>query len=152
MALAGRVPAADGQVTGQVLVPDGLVANGRHFGLTLGIGKRHLKQLFEIDLAEVSAGTDLQPDVLGGGGDGRDLEAGLAVLGDELAGVDVLLGCELGLDANSHAVRRAPVWVGHLDLRGSVRQEAVGKREGAERRAGERSSNHNGRQGLTFPL
>lgn len=147
MAPAGRVPAADGQVTGQVLVPDGLVADGRHFGLTSRKRKRRVKPKAFSRFAWVSAGTDLQPDVLGGGGDGRDLKAGLAVLGDQLAGVDVVLGRELGLDTNSHAVRRAAVWVRYLNLRGRV-----GKCEGTKRQAGGRSSNHIAQRGLTFPL
>lgn len=92
----------------------------------------------------MSAGTDLQPDVLGGGGDGWDLKAGLAVLGDQLAGVDVVLGRELGLDANSDAVCRASVWVGHLNLRGKSSREVVGKCERTKRQVGEQLSNHIG--------
>lgn len=53
MAPAGRVPAADGQVTGQVLVPDGLVVDGRHFGLTSKEdGSVSSEKLFEIHLGE----------------------------------------------------------------------------------------------------
>lgn len=133
MAPAGRVPAADGQVTGQVLVTDGLVADGRHFGLTYRKKKTVSQAKSFSRYTWVSVGTDLQPDVLGGGGDGWDLKAGLAVLGDQLAGVDVVLGCELGLDANSDAVRRAPVWVGHLNLRGKRSREVVGKCERTKR-------------------
>lgn len=64
-----------------------------------------------------SAATDLQPHVLGGGGDGRDLEGGLAVLGDQLAGVDVVFGGQFRLDAHLHPVGGAPVGVGDLDLK-----------------------------------
>lgn len=120
MAPAGRVPAANGQVTGQVLVSDSLVTDGRDFGLT----SRERKPCFEPkrfqDSPWGSVGTDLEPDVLGGGGDGRDLKAGLAILGDQLAGVDVVFGGELGLDSNPDAICRAPVRVGHLNLRENV--------------------------------
>lgn len=153
MAPAGRVPAADGQVAGQVLVPDGLVADGRHFGLTSRKRKKKKRKSqakrFSRD-TWASAGTDLQPDVLGGGGDGRDLEAGVAVLGDQLAGVDVVLGRQLGLDANPDAVRRAPVRVGYLNLRGEGGGEAFGGRQLEKQASG--SSSHVGQRGLTFPL
>lgn len=82
---------------------------------------------------EPSAATDLQPHVLGGGGDGRDLEGRLAVLGDQLAGVDVVFGGQFGLDAHLHPVGGAPVGVGDLDLK------RLGGEEGAvdaEARAG----------------
>lgn len=61
-------------------------------------------------------GTDLQPDVLGSRGDGWDLKGGLAVLGDQLAGVHVVLGSKLGFDTNPNPISRAPVRVSHLNL------------------------------------
>lgn len=93
----------------------------------------------------MSAGTDLQPDILGGSGDGRDLEAGLAVLGDQLAGVDVVLGRELGFDANSDPVRRAPVGVGHLNLWRDGRNRPERRRQ-----AGGRSSDRTASPHLSF--
>ena len=71
-----------------------------------------------LSLSSGEAPTDLQPDVLGSVGDGGDLEGGLAVRGGQLAGVHVVFGGELGLDAHAHAVGRAAVWIGHLHLAG----------------------------------
>lgn len=100
-----------------------------------------------------SAGTDLQPDVLGGGGDGRDLKAGLAALGDQLAGVDVVLGRELGFDANPDAVCRAPVGVAHLNLWGERSAGDSGETSGKQKdkQASDRPIGSDD-GGLTFPL
>lgn len=88
----------------------------------------------------MSVETDLQPDVLSGGGDGWDLKAGVAVLGDQLAGVDVVFGRELSFDSNSDAVRRASIWVGYLNLRQSVWREAVWKMRREQRDKRRRTS------------
>lgn len=123
MTATGRVPAADRQVTGQVLVPHCLTAYGRHLGLWQTDTKQKRLKVLEFQTwssllqADVTAATDLQPHILGSGGDGRDLKGCLAVLGDQFAGVHVVFGGQFRLDAHSHPVGGAPVGVGHLDLK-----------------------------------
>lgn len=62
--------------------------------------------------------THLQPDILGGRGDGGDLEGGLAVPGGQLTGIHVVLWGQLRLHAHRDPICRASIWIGHLDLWG----------------------------------
>lgn len=117
---AGRIPAADRQVARQVLVSHCLPVDEGHLGLNqrrkLTVNKTGIKFAQNDFLTTATAATDLQPDILGSSGDGGDLKGRLAVLGDQFAGVHVVLRGQLRLDPNLHPISWAPVRVGHLNL------------------------------------
>lgn len=122
---AGRVPAADGKVAGQVLFSNCFALDGYHLGLCEESTSFHgisFKSLLASACSHymTTESSDLEPDILSSSRDGRDLKGGVAVLGRQFTGIDVVLRGQLGLNAYPHPIGWAPVRIGDLDLQGET--------------------------------